>query len=316
MRAVAALPALALLMASCTSTPPPGPSPTASMLRVLVGGTRDGSLVARAVTLGAAGARVELLSRPDRHGSSAVAELVGLHAADATWLAAVSAEILAGEVLEDTAPRVAEMTPVARLPSEPFVLAVAPASPITDARDLRRRLERDASTVRFAGGPQASPGHLLAAAVVRDAAKRASALVYAAHATPQEAIAAVAGGQSQVAVAPYGVARAALADGRLRGLAISSGARVDAVALPTLRESGIDVTFTDWALLVAPPGIIAPELRARRDDVTRAHAQPAWAEAVRRNGWIDDFATQGLVTFLGTELTRTVALLRDLALVR
>lgn len=301
------------------AAPSPSPSPTpaaAAPLRVLVGDAPDSSIAARARLLGLAGAQVELVARPGRRGSIAVAELVRQHAGDARALAAVGAAILAGEILEDAKPRLAETVPVARLPTDPLVVAVAPASPVSDARDLRRRLERDASALRFAGGPQATLGHLLAAAIVRDAAHGAAGLVYAAHGSPQDAIAAVAGDQSQIVVAPYGAARAALAEGKIRGLAVSSATRIEGTEIPTLRESGIDVALTDWVLVVAAPGIDAAALAALRDLAQRAHAQPAWREALRQSGWVEDFATEGLTTFLGTELTRTLALLRHLALIK
>src|SRR3712207_6890986 len=42
---------------------------------------------------------------------------------------------------------------------------------------------------------------------------------------------------------------------RSRVLAISGPSRVEAVDAPTLKESGIDLEFTNWRGVVAPPGI-------------------------------------------------------------
>ncbi len=311
-----ALIAVAVVLACAPPVPSESPSPSApASLRLLVGDTSE-TLAQRARLLALAGVALDVTSRAGRRGSGAIAELVGRHAADPRVLAVAGGDILAGEILDDVSPRLAETVPIAHLASEPFVLAVAPNSPVADARDLRRRLERDASTVRFAGGPQSSLAHLLAAAVVRDATKRASALVYAAHATPEDAISAVTRGQSQVVLAPLGAIRQAIAESRLRALAVSSASRVTTVTAPTLRESGIDVVLVDWALVVAAPGVGVAEARALRELASRAHRQPGWPDAVRQNGWVDDFATEGLNTFLGTELTRTIALLRDLALVK
>jgi putative tricarboxylic transport membrane protein len=43
--------------------------------------------------------------------------------------------------------------------------------------------------------------------------------------------------------------------GQLRVLAVSGDERVEGIDAPTLKESGIDLTFTNWRGNHAPPGI-------------------------------------------------------------
>ena len=43
--------------------------------------------------------------------------------------------------------------------------------------------------------------------------------------------------------------------GQLRVLAVSSDERVEGIDAPTLKESGIDLTFANWRGVLAPPGI-------------------------------------------------------------
>ncbi|SDC89613.1 Tripartite tricarboxylate transporter family receptor [Actinokineospora iranica] len=43
--------------------------------------------------------------------------------------------------------------------------------------------------------------------------------------------------------------------GELRVLAVTGRARIPGVDAPTLREAGVDVEFTNWRGVVAPPGI-------------------------------------------------------------
>jgi len=296
----------------------PSASPTASPTptwRVLVGG--DAALETRARLLEASGATVQLVPRPDARGAMAIADLVKEHAGDAKHLSIVSASIVAHELLANIAPRLSEATPVARLGSEAFILAVAPNSPLRDGTALRDRLEKDAGSLRFAGGAAiGSLEHQLAALVVRDVTHGANALVYAAYPTTADAISGVTAGQSSVVVGRYGALRDALEGGRLRGLAVSSGQRIPGVDLPTLRESKIDVLFVDWALLAAPPRIATKDLASLRDAVVRAHDDPAWSQAVREHRWVDDFATDGLTTFLGTESSRASTTLLALQLIK
>ena len=58
--------------------------------------------------------------------------------------------------------------------------------------------------------------------------------------------------------------------GEVRVLATSGAKRLDGVDAPTLKESGIDLVFTNWRGVVAPPGITdadkaALDRRARED---------------------------------------------------
>lgn len=282
---------------------------------MLVGG--EATLEARARLLSASGATVEIVPRAGARGALAIADLVKEHAGDSRHLSIVSASIVPHELLANVAPRLGEATPVARLGSEAFVLAVAPNSPIRDGTTLRDRLEKDAGSLRFAAGSAiGSLEHQLAALVVRDVTHGTNALVYAAYPTVADAIAGVASGQSSIVVGTYGALREALERGRLRALVVSSGQRLSGVEVPTLRESRIDVAFVDWALLVAPPRIATRDLAALRDSVVRAHDDPAWSDAVRQNRWVDDFTTEGLTTFLGTEGSRASTTLLALQLIK
>lgn len=312
------LPLVALILVSaCAPLGAPTTTPRVSprIERLLVGGDLEGSLGARARLLEAAGPP-QLAARAGRRGSDAIADLVGAYASDAGTLAVVGPGVFVSELLDAATPRLAEAVPVARLASEALVLAVAPASSIEDAKALRARLERDASGVRFAGAELGSLEHHLAALLVKEATGGVRGLVFAAYAGTPQAVAAVAGGQSEVLVARFGDLRAELRSGRLRPLAVTSTERLPGSDIPTLRQSGIDLVLLDWALLVAPPRITLAELGSLREQARRAHAAAAWTDAVRRNGWVDDFSTEAMTTFVGTELSRATASLRDLALIR
>ena len=46
-----------------------------------------------------------------------------------------------------------------------------------------------------------------------------------------------------------------IANGDIRVLATSGEKRLEGIDAPTLKESGIDLVFTNWRGVVAPPGI-------------------------------------------------------------
>ena len=299
-----------LVAAACAEAPAASPTRSGepSLGAVIVGADESSDLARRAALL-PAGSRT---FRSGRRGVDALAEMSGRSDA----LAVVDARAIAAELLEGATPRLEEQVPVARLASEPYVIAVAPRSPLADAAALKKKLTEDASAVRFAGAEIGALEHQIAALLVKDAENGAAAVVFAAYGSVPDAVNGVATGQSDVLVARYADAKAALASSTLRPLAITSEERVPGIDLPTLREAKIEVTLTDWALLVGPASIGSARLASLRDAVNRARASAHWAEAVRMNGWVDDATTEGMTTFLGMQFSRATSLYSQLGLRR
>jgi len=307
----ASLIALLVLAAACSPSPvPPTPSPTSeTTINAIVVGADEAGDLSRRAALVPAGSRT---FKPAHRGVDALADMVSR----SDVLAIVDERAIAGELLDGATPRLEEQVPVARLASAPIVVAVAPRSPIADAAGLKKKLTEDASTVRFAGAEIGAVEHLVAALLVKDAENGGGALVFAAYGTVGEAATGVASGQSDVLVARYADVKALLAAGTLRALGVTGESRLPGIDLPTLREAGIDVTQTDWSLLVAPASITAARLAALRGLVDRLRATAQWADAVRAGGWIDDTTTQATTTFLGTQLSRVTGLYAELGLRR
>jgi putative tricarboxylic transport membrane protein len=307
---------LAVALLACTSTTP-APTATSSPepSRVLVGGAEQTSLALRARLLASAARDAEVIQRPGRRGTDALAELL-LANADPTLAAVIGPRVLTAELLERASPRLGETIPVARLASEALVVAVAQSSPLADIGGLRRRLESEASSVRFAGSEIGGGEHQLAALLLKEAESGVGALVFAAYGTSQDAVRGVVGGQADVLLARYGEVRAHLAAGEVRALAVSSSTRLAGADIPTLREASIDVVYLDWALLVAPPGVSAQNVGALRDFARRAHDSPAWREGLAAAALVDDFSTDAMTTFVGVELSRITVLLMELGLLR
>lgn len=77
-------------------------------------------------------------------------------------------------------------------------------------------------------------------------------------------------------------------------LAVSGEERQPQEALadvPTLTESGIDLTFLNWRGVLAPPGIDSE----RRDELVaylqEMHDSQEWQDVLEENGWTDAFIT-------------------------
>ena len=104
--------------------------------------------------------------------------------------------------------------------------------------------------------------------------------------------------------------------GQVRVLAVSGSERVEGIDAPTLTESGINLTFTNWRGILAPPGISDDAKQAMVKVLEELHGTPQWKEALVKNGWSDAFATGAeFEQFLKEQDNRVSSTLTDLGLV-
>jgi putative tricarboxylic transport membrane protein len=79
--------------------------------------------------------------------------------------------------------------------------------------------------------------------------------------------------------------------GEVRVLAVSGEQRVAGVDAPTLKEAGVNLTFTNWRGVLAPPGISDEARQSLVKVLEDLHSTDAWKEALVKNNWSDAFMT-------------------------
>ena len=96
--------------------------------------------------------------------------------------------------------------------------------------------------------------------------------------------------------------------GQVRVLAVTSEKPVEALKdVPTLKASGIDLVFTNWRGIVAPPEISDADKKVWIDALTKMHDSQEWKAELTKHGWTDAFVTgDEFGTFL-TEQDKAVA---------
>ena len=98
-------------------------------------------------------------------------------------------------------------------------------------------------------------------------------------------------------------------------LAISGAERVAAVDAPTLKESGIDLEFTNWRGVVAPPEISDADKQALTNAIAKMHESQEWKDVLTKNGWTDAYLTDAeFATFLTEQTTAVEDVLTKLGL--
>ncbi|MCD2187703.1 tripartite tricarboxylate transporter substrate-binding protein [Actinomycetospora soli] len=201
-------------------------------------------------------------------------------------------------------------TPVARLITEPELVAVPAGSPYRTLSDLVAAWRADPSRVVVGGiSARGGPDWLVTTQLAAAAGIPAAAVRYAA--LPGDALLpAVLRGDVAAAVTGLGETAPQVDLGTVRTLAVSSAARSPRVDAPTLREAGVDVVFENWRGLLAPPDLAPADLDRLVTLAEGVRSTAAWRAAVARNGWTDaPLSGPAFGAFLDAERARVRGLL-------
>lgn len=213
--------------------------------------------------------------------------------------------MLGAAIRDEAAVTIRDVTPIARLTSEWELLATPAASPFRTVEDVRAKLRRDPSAVRWIGGAIGGPDQGMVLTVAKALDVPLDDVTYYGRAGGRRAVDALLQGRADIAVSGYAEFAQGLANGELRVLAVGGPQRIMGVAAPTLREAGVDATTMNWRAVFAAPGIGA----AQQDRLTAvidamAHSS-TWARVLRDNRWGDAYLDGNvLLQFLDREQAR------------
>ena len=226
--------------------------------------------------------------------------------------------VMAGAILTNKSPvDFAHVMPIARLTQEWQAIAVLKNSDLKTVADLVQRLKTNPGAVSWgggsAGGADQMTAGLFAKAVGADPAK----MNYVAHSGGGQAMATILGGHVTLGVNSASEFLDQVEAGQLRFLAVSSDKRISGIDAPTLRELGIELVFSNWRGVVAPPGISPADRKALGEAVEKMAKSAQWQAIMAKRGWIDAYLpTAEFEAFLKDERVRVEATLRSIGLVR
>jgi len=222
-----------------------------------------------------------------------------------------------GSVYTNSSPAtLADTTPVARLTQETEIVVVGKDSPYRTLDQLLRDWKTNPGGVPVGGGSSpGGPDHLAPMLIAEAAGLAPRDVNYVAYDGGGELLASVLGGKVAFGVSGLGEYADQIDAGELRVLAVTAGEPVPGVDAPTLRQAGLDVEFTNWRGIVAPPGL-SDEGRAELEQAfADLRSTPEWQEALQRNGWTDAYQPgPEFGAFLESENERVAGVLRELGL--
>ncbi|TDB72218.1 tripartite tricarboxylate transporter substrate binding protein [Micromonospora sp. KC721] len=251
-----------------------------------------------------AGGTVGLQRTVNEKGNGKLAMQMGLGVVGASYTSKSSATLT-------------QTTPLAKLIEEAGAIVVPKDSPYRTIADLVAAWKADPKKIAVGGGSSAGgPDHLLPMQLAKTVGIDPRQVNFVSYDGGGELLPALLGGKVAFGASGFGEFLDQVEAGQIRVLAVTSVEPVEALKdVPTLKSSGIDLVFTNWRGIVAPPGISDADKQVWIDALTKMHDSDEWKAELTKRGWTDAFVTgDAFATFL-TEQDKSVAdLLKQLGL--
>ena len=260
---------------------------------------------------------VQVVNVPGAGGTVGLAQFANNAKGDGSQLMVMGITMV-GAVLTNKAPvGLDAVTPIARMTGDPLVVVVPANSPHKTLKDLAAAVKADTSRVVWAGGSAGGADHILAGLIAKQAGGDAAKLNYVPFSGGGEALAEMLGGRVTAGVSGYNEFESMIKAGKLRALGVSTAQRIEGVAVPTLKEQGMDVELVNWRGIVAGPGISAAQRTALAATVTKALKSPEWAKIAKARGWDDAYLdADAFAAFLKADQQRVKDVLTSIGLVK
>ncbi len=238
------------------------------------------------------------------------AELVARSAADGTTLLYSNEVLTVLPFVQRNVPfdLQADLAPVARTVSIPYVMVGGAGLPEQTIAQLLEAIRRKPDRFSFAGSSLGSVGQLATAALWQKLGVEA---LFVAYRGTGPAINDLISGAVSLFIAPIGPVIPLVRDGRLRAFAVAS-ARREAVLpdVPTLAEAGFaDLVYEGWCGVWGPRGLGAESVSRLNEAVNQASNEPATAQRMAGLGLTALHETpQRFAELIAAEIPRNRAL--------
>lgn len=212
--------------------------------------------------------------------------------------------------------KASDATAIAKLIEDPGAIFVPADSPFKTVQDFVAAWKADPSKVTIGGGSSpGGPDHLFPMELAKVVGVDPTSVNFITYDGGGDLLTALLGKKITVGTSSPGELIDQIEAGQLRVLAVSSEERVEGVDAPTLKESGIDLTFANWRGVLAPPGISDNAKQAMVKVLEEMHGTQQWKDALVKNGWTDAFVTGAqFEQFLKDQDNRVSSTLTELGL--
>jgi putative tricarboxylic transport membrane protein len=210
-----------------------------------------------------------------------------------------------------------QTTPLAKLIEEAGAIVVPKNSPYKSITDLVAAWKANPKGVSVGGGSSpGGPDHLLPMQLAKAVGIDPKQVNYVSYDGGGELLPALLGSKIAFGASGFGEFLDQVESGQVRVLAVTSEKPIEALKdVPTLKSSGIDLVFTNWRGIVAPPEISDADRQTWVDALTKMHESAQWKAELTKHGWTDAFVTgDEFKTFLSDQDKAVADILAQLGL--
>ena len=267
--------------------------PVKMMIPANPGGGWDttGRALGKALMESGAASTVTFENKGGAAGALGLAQFVNGSKGDANALMVMGAVMLGGLITGKPPVSLSQATPIARLTSEYNVFVLPADSPFKTMKDVIDQLKKDPGSVKWGGGSRGSTEHIAAAMIAREVGVDPAKINYVAFRGGGEATAAILGNNVTIGGSGYSEFAEFINTGKMRAVAVTADTRLKGIAIPTLKEQGINVVIGNWRGGYGAPGITPAQRQELTDMVLKAVKSKGWQEASEKNNWTDAVMT-------------------------
>ena len=269
----------------------PSPAWAAANIKMMIpanpGGGWDttGRALGKALQEAGEAASVSYDNKGGAAGAIGLAQFVNGSKGDANAMMTMGAVMLGGIITGKPPVSLSQATPLARITSEYNVFVLPADSKLKTMKDVVEQMKKDPGSVKWGGGSRGSTEHIAAAMIAREVGVDPSKINYVAFRGGGEATAAILGGNVTVGGSGYSEFAEYITTGKMRAIAVTSGARIKGLDAPTLKEQGINVVIGNWRGVYGAAGITPEQRKGLIEMIVKATKTKAWAESLEKNGW-------------------------------
>ncbi len=209
------------------------------------------------------------------------------HTGDAHYVLVTPLTLISNRITGGNPLNYEDFTPLAMLANEYPGFVVLPDSPIKSGRDLVERLKKDPESVSMGlATGLGNASHITVSLVGKSGGADIKRFKIAVFNAGSESVRAVMGGHIDLALTGTAALGPHVAAGRLRVIAVASPQRLkgELSQVPTWREQGVDVVFSNWRALIGPRGMSAEQIAYWEALVTRITSQEEWMSQLDKTG--------------------------------
>jgi putative tricarboxylic transport membrane protein len=225
-------------------------------------------------------------NRPGASGADFLAEMVEKYKGADDQISVTSLSIMMNELRGQSEYGYADVTMIARLMTEYFVVVNRPDSPARTLTDVLTAITSDPGSVSVgAANDDHAPFDLLVSAAGGDP----STIGYVTFEGGGDQITALREGTIDVAIGGVSEFVDLLASKDLRGLGVLAEERLPGLDVPTAREQGFDVTLSNWRGLYGPPDMPAAAVEYWQQALEKMVASATWQQIAQRSQFTTTF---------------------------